>query len=477
MIKKRKREKQRGNPNLKSLFTFVFAFDARPTDYSRKDSDLAMSIFKGLVLLLSSMVLILAIYLYSPRAQGVEESHIVQANVALNRLAYLIAYFVHSLTGASTLSVFRAQMEMLYTPVLTPSDTLQVDTIHIEGIPVKIYTPASEDSVSNSNFKPCIVYFHGGGWTLFSFDSYDTVTRELSKKTGVTVISVGYRLAPEHPYPIPFDDCLKVTRHILHHGEQYQVDPHRVAVAGDGTGGNLAASVALRLSEEDPEFTPALRLQILIQPVLQALTFNTPSYRDNAYYSLVDRVQMIRFWCNYMGVEPDSKILSSMERGRHVSPTVRRVLYFLYMADAESVHAASSGENPKASSSPSASQKFGTNPDLEELGYDPEVSQAGTGIETRIQDAYFAPIMSENVARAPPAIVLTGENDIVRDDGLVYSRKLTEAGVNVTQRTIPGWGQGHIAPLMPPSYFASWFTFSGSSLAWEYVYSLIEENM
>ncbi|GFR59575.1 arylacetamide deacetylase [Elysia marginata] len=151
---------------------------------------------------------------------------------------------------------------MLYTPVITPSDGLQVESIHIEGILVKIYKPENQNSEPGSNLQPCVVYFHGGGWTLFSTDSYDTVTRELSKHTGAAVISVEYRLAPEHPYPIPFDDCLRVSRHILHHGEQYHIDPHRVAVAGDGSGGNLASAVALRLSEEDPEFTPPLRLQV-----------------------------------------------------------------------------------------------------------------------------------------------------------------------------------------------------------------------
>ena len=120
---------------------------------------------------------------------------------------------------------------------------------------------------------------------------------------------------------------------------------------------------------------------------------------------------------------------------------------------------------------------FAKNPDLEESDYDPDVAQAGTGVEIRIQDAYFAPIMSDNVVQTPSAFILTGDQDIARDDGLVYTRKLTKARINVTLTRIPGWGQGHIAPLLPPSYFASWLTFSGSSMAWDYVSSFIQEKL
>ncbi|GFR59568.1 neutral cholesterol ester hydrolase 1 [Elysia marginata] len=219
--------------------------------------------------------------------------------------------------------------------------------------------------------------------------------------------------------------------------------------------------------------------QILIQPVLQALTFNTPSYRDNAYYSLVDRAQMMTNWCYYIGILPISKVLSSMERGRHVNPTVRRMLYFMYLADAEKVGAFSADENAQDSSVlPAASATPAQNPDLQEPDYDLEIAQAGVGVEVRVQDMYLAPIMSDDLRKAPSAVIMTGEQDIARDDGLVYASKLTKAGVNITLKRIPGIGQGHMAPLLPrSSYLAGWFTFSDSLWAWEYIYFQVKEKL
>ena len=117
------------------------------------------------------------------------------------------------------------------------------------------------------------------------------------------------------------------------------------------------------------------------------------------------------------------------------------------------------------------------NPDLQERDHDSDVAHAGVGIETRIQDAFFAPIMSDNVGQAPPAFVLIGDQDIARDDGLLYTNKLKQAGVNVTLRRLAGWGQGHVAPLAPSSLMATWLTFSGSTLAWDIVHSFVQENL
>ncbi|GFN74085.1 presenilins-associated rhomboid-like protein, mitochondrial [Plakobranchus ocellatus] len=422
----------------------------------------------------------LSVYLYSPAPQGVEDPRLVQAYVAFYRLADLVASVVHFVTGASTVSVIRAQLEMVYMPLMNPS-ILQVDDLHMEGIEVRLYRPWQADSIPESHRMPCIIYFHGGGWAFFSIDSYDTVTRQLSENTGVAVIAVQYRLAPEYPFPIPFDDCLRVTRHILHHGEIYQLDPQRVAIAGDSTGANLAAAVALRLREEDQDFTPTLQFQILIQPVLQALTFNTASYRENAYYSLIDRRKMIQYWCYYAGIEPTAEALYSIECGRHVSPTVRRILYSLYMADADLVDELFSPDsaNIRAQNKATGTEKARAfkNPDLQEAEYDPEIAQGGAGLEARLQDAYFAPLMSDNVTNITPTLVIVGDQDIARDDGLLYYHKMMQAGVNVTLKRLPATGQGHLAPLLPPSHWSAWFTFSSSSSAWDKVYLFVKENL
>src|SRR5215471_14445925 len=110
----------------------------------------------------------------------------------------------------------------------------------VEGVPVRIY---------EHDHPPAgvVVYFHGGGFCIGSVGLMDNVARELAHHADATVISVEYRLAPEHPYPAGLDDCEVVARRTLAHASQLGVPPSRVAVAGESAGGNLAAAVTLRL--------------------------------------------------------------------------------------------------------------------------------------------------------------------------------------------------------------------------------------
>ncbi|NXE94114.1 ADCL3 protein, partial [Menura novaehollandiae] len=102
--------------------------------------------------------------------------------------------------------------------------------------------------------------------------SHDRICQYIAKESGSLVVSVGYRLAPEHKCPAAYEDCLNATEHFLQHMEHYGVDPTRVVVCGDSAGGNLAAVVSQTLAGRSD--LPRLRAQILIYPGLQALDFN-----------------------------------------------------------------------------------------------------------------------------------------------------------------------------------------------------------
>jgi acetyl esterase len=158
-------------------------------------------------------------------------------------------------------------------------------------IPVRIYTPEGA--------RGTIVYLHGGGWVVGNLDSVDAVCRALALEAGARVVSVDYRLAPEHRFPAALDDTLVVLRHCAGDGP--------LAVGGDSAGGNLAAVAARRLRDELP-----LALQLLIYPVTDA-GINTPSYREFDSGHGLSGAGMRHFWNLYLdgadGFDPDASPL------------------------------------------------------------------------------------------------------------------------------------------------------------------------
>jgi acetyl esterase len=145
-----------------------------------------------------------------------------------------------------------------------------------------------------------IAYFHGGGWVVGSIESFDTTCRALANASGAIVGSVGYRLAPEHPFPAGLEDCVAATEALarLHPDEP-------LAVAGDSAGGNLAIAVARRLRGQ-------VRAQALIYPVADA-GLNTPSMRDFRERYGLTAAGLQRFWNLYLdgadGFQPDTSPL------------------------------------------------------------------------------------------------------------------------------------------------------------------------
>jgi len=162
-------------------------------------------------------------------------------------------------------------------------------------IPIRIYRD------HNSETAPCLVYYHGGGWIIGDLETHDHQCRQLAQSSGITVISVDYRLAPEHPFPSGHIDSLDALRYIARHPQEFSIDPMKIAVGGDSAGGNLAAFVAISAREEDI----SLVLQILLYPVTDARsytghadTFSYPSISENAESPLLT-LETMRFFAHH----------------------------------------------------------------------------------------------------------------------------------------------------------------------------------
>jgi acetyl esterase len=185
-----------------------------------------------------------------------------------------------------------------------PQAVHAVEVSDIAGVPVRIYRPSSEVAL------PVVVYFHGGGWTIGSAEQFDAITRELANTSGAIVVSVDYRLAPEHPFPAALDDCWSVLQSVAKHAVEFGGDGGRLAVAGDSAGGNLAAVCALLARDAGG---PDLALQVLVYPATDC-DFDTESYRANGRGMVLTEDDMRWFWDCYArgGADPGDWRLSPL---------------------------------------------------------------------------------------------------------------------------------------------------------------------
>ena len=164
-------------------------------------------------------------------------------------------------------------------------------------IPVRIYTP-----VGTAPF-PVLVYFHGGGWVIGNLDTHDGICRSLANRVGCLVVSVDYRLAPEHRFPAAPEDCYAATRWLAEHAGSLGGDKGRIAVGGDSAGGNLAAVVALMARDRGG---PKLAFQLLVYPATDT-DFETRSYRENSEGYFLSRADMVWFWNHYAPRDEDRR--------------------------------------------------------------------------------------------------------------------------------------------------------------------------
>ena len=183
----------------------------------------------------------------------------------------------------------RAMYKGMQSTAITEPVHSQED-LDADGIAVRVYRATDEKT-------PCIVFCHGGGWVIGDLDTHDTICTQLTNASGFTVVSIDYRLAPEHPFPAPLDDCYDGLCWVQKNAAALNIDPEKIAVAGDSAGGNLAAAVCLKAKAEG---NSGIAFQLLMYPVID-FNFDTQSYLDNAEGYMLTREGMRWFWDHYVG--------------------------------------------------------------------------------------------------------------------------------------------------------------------------------
>jgi acetyl esterase len=218
-----------------------------------------------------------------------------QAQAYLDQMAALNAPPLYTLTPEFIRQATRMQRAMLG----EPEPVANVETRVIPGpagdIPIRIYTPSG-----NGPF-PVLVFFHGGGWVICDLDTHDDICRSLTNQAACIVVSVDYRLAPEHKFPAAPEDCYAATCWVAGNAAQLNGDPSRIAAGGDSAGGNLAAVISQMARDQGG---PSLVFQLLIYPATD-FKATTPSSEENARGYFLEKQDMIWFMNHYLNGEED----------------------------------------------------------------------------------------------------------------------------------------------------------------------------
>ncbi|XP_072174222.1 arylacetamide deacetylase-like [Diadema setosum] len=290
---------------------------------------------------------------------------------------------------------------------------------YFDGVRVRVYEPIKRNS---GGLQPAFVFIHGGGMVMGSPESYDGLTRRLAERLDMVVVSFDYRLAPEYPFPIGYNDNLRALTWFLQHAEEFGVDSRRVAVGGDSAGGSYAA--ALSQDIYDNHSLPNIKLQILIYPGTQQLDFQTHSHQkldaDFGDYGVLSRKSCTEFVVMYARGTVDAQAIrrSCLENMHYHSKHARPFRKFV-------------DRNWIPPELRLAGIHTKERREMEESKPGPDSDAVWREVSKCYLDPRFAPIVREDLRGLPRAFVLTCGFDSMRDDGIYYALRLKQAGVNV----------------------------------------------
>ncbi|GFN99593.1 arylacetamide deacetylase-like 4 [Plakobranchus ocellatus] len=358
--------------------------------------------------------------------------------------AYKFSLFWRETIFQSTLSLL-VRGSLRPAPLNQDPELLVSDTVYAD-VPVRVYEPVVLTSKIN---RPVVLFFQGG-WATLGLDIYDPIAREIAKKASTVVVAVKFQTPPQIVHPAAFEDCVKVTKHVIHQAHVHNFDPNRVAVAGDGAGAQLAAAVALTMKH-------FIKMQLF--------DLQTPSYIENQHYlpGMRSGGGLLSDWMRYGNIP--LKYSQDLQENKHTSSTVKKSRYSSYLAPHLYTLKHIRSIELQALEKPN---------DFGEEAVSNHVSKI-------ITDPLFAPLMADDKDFLHlPSItyIITAGYDVTRDDGLIYWRRLKNAGV---EAHLAHYRDGFhnmlaFATLQStPSYF--FFTFSVGGRVVEDLVEFLLDNL
>ncbi|XP_051041860.1 neutral cholesterol ester hydrolase 1 [Phodopus roborovskii] len=363
--------------------------------------------------LLAALLALAAYYVYIPLPGAVSDPWKLMLLDATFRGAQQVSNLIHSLGLSHHLIALNFIIVSFGKKSASSSPKVKVTDTDFDGVEVRVFEGSPKP---NEQLLRSVVYIHGGGWALASakISYYDELCTSMAEELNAVIVSIEYRLVPQVHFPEQIYDVIRATRYFLQPEvlEKYKVDPARVAVSGDSAGGNLAAALGQQFTYI-ASLKNKLKLQALIYPVLQALDFNTPSYQQNVNTPILPRHVMVKYWVDYFKGNYD--FVQAMIVNNHTALDVERAAALRARLNWTSLLPPSIRKNYK--------------PVIQTTG-DARITQE----IPQLLDATSSPLIADEevLQDLPKTYILTCEHDVLRDDGIMYAKRLESAGVNVT---------------------------------------------
>ncbi|XP_040091019.1 arylacetamide deacetylase-like 2 [Oryx dammah] len=389
--------------------------------------------------------ILFAFYIYTPMPENIEEPWKIRIVDVAVKTTSLMAMILEKIGLKSFEALFATVIKLDYTQPISDENVTVMDTT-FSDIPVRLYLPKRK----RESQRPAVIYIHGGA---FVFGSYkhtpmDLLNRWTANKVDAVVVGVDPRLAPQYPFPAPYEDVVSVVKFFLQDKilAKYGVDPNRVCISGDSSGGTLAAGVT-QLIQNDPELKNKLKAQALIYPVLQLVDTSVPSHREYEHGPLLPWKVAIKFACLYL--TQDKALPQAMIKNQHMP---HGSMYLFKLVNWSTLLPEEYKKN-----------YVYTEPILGRLN-----SSYSTLLDTRLSPLAVNDSQLQNL---PLTYILTCQHDIIRDDGLMYVSRLQNVGVKVFHDHMEDGIHGGLSFMASPIYLKLGIRIKDKYINW------LEENL
>lgn len=364
-------------------------------------------------------VLILAVLsykIYTPLPDEIEDRYPRSIALFMNKAVFKVGHYIRIVSPGTELSYLRMAtggIAKLHGDVEGATETVQALT----DFDLHILTPNDAKALN-----PAIYYIHGGNWIVGQFPMYSTYLKNMAISTGSVIVAPAYRLAPEFPFPAPFDDCMAGVEYIFKNGGQHKIDINNMVLSGDSVGATMALSVSFTLT--DRKFK-AVSVQ---NPATQNLLWTLPSQQANTYFSL-SNAQLAWGFGNYVNGENGYKHREYLKGGAYLQAKKKHKAQFKLVDPFEYFNPEelknADGKNWNAPAGDFMAQEI------------PEWMPVSA---KKMIDYRVAPLFTSDalLANALETHIFVGELDIVKDEAIMMAKRLEKSGAKVTSSIVKG---------------------------------------